>query len=94
MQSNLQQVESNKGTLEKQVCVDVWAITNFGALLFRHTYMILCDDDLPLLPQVSELRERLEEVKSSGSRRMKAQLQAMDWKIAIWRKSWTQLRSM
>ena len=43
--------------------------------------MILCDD-LSLLPQVRELRERLEEVESSGSRRMKAQLQAMDGKIA------------
>ena len=29
-----------------------------------------------------ELRERLEEVESSGSRRMKAQLQAMDGKIS------------
>ena len=29
-----------------------------------------------------ELRERLEEAESSGSRRMKAQLQAMDNKIA------------
>lgn len=43
--------------------------------------MILCDDDLALLPQVGELCECLEEVESSGSRRMKAQLQAMDGKI-------------
>lgn len=35
-----------------------------------------------LLPKLRELRERLEEVESSGSRRMKAQLHAMDSKLA------------
>ena len=39
-------------------------------------------DDLVWCLQVKDLRERLDEAESSGSRRVKAQLQSMEGRIA------------